>query len=123
MWRASQVAAENVAALGRDGLRKREQVDQNPGYDPSAHSRPPKDAVQPGRRICTEDDQHLYHVVAMPPKQEGVCDRCRVDLELRTDDKPETVEARLVGERRAPDIGAVGVEGDVHDLREVVGGR
>ena len=27
-----------------------------------------------GRRICTQDDQHVYHLVAMPPKKEGVCD-------------------------------------------------
>jgi adenylate kinase len=48
-----------------------------------------------GRRICTKDDQHVYHVVAMPPKQEGICDIDGAELYQRADDSPETVQARL----------------------------
>jgi adenylate kinase len=48
-----------------------------------------------GRRICTQDDQHLYHVVAMPPKQEGVCDIDGAELYQRADDSEATVQARL----------------------------
>ena len=31
----------------------------------------------------------------VPPKTEGICDRCGKELILRDDDKPETVEKRL----------------------------
>jgi adenylate kinase len=48
-----------------------------------------------GRRICTEDDQHLYHVVAMPPRQEGICDIDGAELYQRKDDSEETVQGRL----------------------------
>jgi adenylate kinase len=48
-----------------------------------------------GRRICTQDDQHLYHVVAMPPKQDGICDIDGAELYQRTDDSEQTVQGRL----------------------------
>jgi adenylate kinase len=48
-----------------------------------------------GRRICTHDDQHLYHVLAMPPEREGVCDIDGAELYQRTDDNAETVQERL----------------------------
>jgi adenylate kinase len=48
-----------------------------------------------GRRICTKDDQHVYHVVAMPPKQEGICDIDGAELYQRADDSPDTVQNRL----------------------------
>ena len=38
---------------------------------------------------------HIYHVVNMPPKKEGICDHCGEKLVLREDDKPETVKKRL----------------------------
>ncbi len=47
-----------------------------------------------GRRVC-ESCGASYHVVAVPPKQEGVCDRCGGKLVQRKDDAPETVKARL----------------------------
>jgi len=47
-----------------------------------------------GRRICPECGKN-YHVVNMPPKVEGICDTCGVDLIQREDDKPETVKNRL----------------------------
>lgn len=47
-----------------------------------------------GRRVC-EGCGLPYHVVAMPPKREGVCDVCGAKLVQRHDDEPETVKARL----------------------------
>jgi adenylate kinase len=51
------------------------------------------------RRVCP-NCKAMYNLDTDPPKQEGVCDRCQVGLELRSDDKPETVEARLVVYRK-----------------------
>ena len=48
-----------------------------------------------GRRICTADDQHVYHVVARPPRKEGICDIDGAELYQREDDCPETVQSRL----------------------------
>ena len=47
-----------------------------------------------GRRVC-ESCGASYHMVAVPPKQEGVCDKCGGKLVQRKDDAPETVKARL----------------------------
>lgn len=47
-----------------------------------------------GRRVC-EGCGASYHVVAVPPKQEGVCDKCGGKLIQRKDDAPETVRSRL----------------------------
>ena len=47
-----------------------------------------------GRRVC-EKCGASYHIVANPPKTEGVCDSCGGELIIRKDDKPETVRHRL----------------------------
>ncbi|WP_434310687.1 adenylate kinase [Hominifimenecus sp. rT4P-3] len=47
-----------------------------------------------GRRMCPSCGAS-YHVVNIPPKKEGVCDRCGADLITRKDDQPETVKNRL----------------------------
>lgn len=47
-----------------------------------------------GRRVCP-DCGASYHVVAVPPKAEGVCDKCGGKLIQRKDDAPETVKSRL----------------------------
>ena len=47
-----------------------------------------------GRRACL-DCGATYHIVAIPPKTEGICDNCGAKLVLRDDDKPETVQKRL----------------------------
>ena len=36
-----------------------------------------------------------YHITAVPPKKEGVCDECGSELITRKDDAPETVKSRL----------------------------
>ena len=47
-----------------------------------------------GRRVCSKCGAS-YHVVAKPPKTEGVCDSCGGELIIRKDDAPETVLKRL----------------------------
>lgn len=47
-----------------------------------------------GRRACLNCGA-TYHVVAIPTKVEGICDRCGSPVVLRDDDKPETVQKRL----------------------------
>ncbi len=47
-----------------------------------------------GRRACLSCGA-TYHLVHIPPKKEGVCDKCGQPLVLRDDDKPETVKNRL----------------------------
>lgn len=47
-----------------------------------------------GRRACLSCGA-TYHIVNVPPKEEGICDACGKELVLRDDDKPETVQNRL----------------------------
>lgn len=47
-----------------------------------------------GRRACVACGA-TYHIEHIPPKTEGICDRCGSTLILRDDDKPETVTKRL----------------------------
>ena len=47
-----------------------------------------------GRRVCPKCGA-TYHITAVPPKKEGVCDVCGSELITRKDDAPETVKARL----------------------------
>ena len=47
-----------------------------------------------GRRACLTCVA-TYHIEHIPPKKEGICDKCGSELVLRDDDKPETVKNRL----------------------------
>ena len=47
-----------------------------------------------GRRVC-EHCGASYHIKAVPPRTEGVCDVCGGKLVTRKDDAPETVKNRL----------------------------
>ena len=47
-----------------------------------------------GRRACLSCGA-TYHIEHVPPKKEGICDKCGQELVLRDDDKPETVKNRL----------------------------
>jgi adenylate kinase len=50
-----------------------------------------------GRWSCpTAGCKATYHTVNNPPKVPGICDRCGGHLVQRSDDRPETVRARLV---------------------------
>ena len=48
-----------------------------------------------GRRTCPKCKAG-YHVTGLPPKVEGICDKCGAELVIRKDDNPETVKDRLV---------------------------
>ncbi len=47
-----------------------------------------------GRRVCKTCGAS-YHVVNIPPKTEGICDRCGSELVQRADDNLETVTNRI----------------------------
>ena len=47
-----------------------------------------------GRRACLKCGA-TYHIEHIPPKTEGICDKCGSELVQRDDDKPETVQNRL----------------------------
>ena len=47
-----------------------------------------------GRRVCPKCGAS-YHIVANPPKMEGICNACGSELAIRKDDAPETVRKRL----------------------------
>ena len=47
-----------------------------------------------GRRACLNCGA-TYHIEHIPPKTEGICDKCGHELVQRDDDKPETVQNRL----------------------------
>ena len=47
-----------------------------------------------GRRVCLNCGA-TYHIVNIPTKKPGICDRCGEPVVLRDDDQPETVKKRL----------------------------
>jgi len=47
-----------------------------------------------GRRVCKKCGAN-FHVKNIPPKKEGICDKCGAELFQRPDDKLETVKKRL----------------------------
>jgi len=47
-----------------------------------------------GRRACLNCGA-TYHIVTIPTKVEGICDKCGSEVVLRADDQPETVQKRL----------------------------
>ena len=46
-----------------------------------------------GRRVCSCGAS--YHVAYLPPKKDGVCDKCGAELYIRADDAEATVRNRL----------------------------
>lgn len=59
-----------------------------------------------GRRVCSACGAN-YHVDNMPPKTEGVCDKCGGAVIQRADDQPEAIRNRLkvYEDKTAPVIG------------------
>lgn len=51
------------------------------------------------RRICRSCGA-IYNLITMPPKREGICDKCGEDLYQREDDREEVVRERLRVYRR-----------------------
>ena len=56
-----------------------------------------------GRRVCTKCGAS-YHIVANPPKTEGICDHCGAEVTVRKDDTPETVHHRLAVYHEATEV-------------------
>lgn len=57
----------------------------------------PKDEIVKrisGRRSCP-GCKAVYHIQAIPPRKDGICDVCETELIQRNDDKPATIESRL----------------------------
>jgi adenylate kinase len=48
-----------------------------------------------GGRIQCRKCAAIFHKTNLPPKQEGVCDKCGGELYTREDDKPEAIKKRL----------------------------
>ena len=53
------------------------------------------DVDVPDENIVNRMSGATYHIVSIPTKVEGICDRCGSPVVLRDDDKPETVQKRL----------------------------
>lgn len=47
-----------------------------------------------GRRVCPKC-QTNYHLNFKPPQKPGLCDKCKIPLIQRDDDKPESIKIRL----------------------------
>jgi len=47
-----------------------------------------------GRMVCTSCGQ-IYHLVNLPPKSAGICDRCGCALIRRDDDREDVIRKRL----------------------------
>jgi adenylate kinase len=48
-----------------------------------------------GRRTCSQNPGHIFHVEFNPPREEGVCDHDGSPLVVRDDDRPEVIRKRL----------------------------
>lgn len=59
-----------------------------------------------GRRTCRKC-RAIYHIKNNPPKQKGICDKCKGELYQREDQKPEIIKERLMEyyEKTKPLIG------------------
>lgn len=47
-----------------------------------------------GRRVCSLCGAN-FHITNMPPKKEGICDKCEGSLYQRTDDQEATIKKRI----------------------------
>ncbi len=58
------------------------------------------------RRTCSNCGT-IFNLITMPPKKEGICDKCGGELKQRADETPEVIKKRLVtySEQTAPLIG------------------
>lgn len=74
-----------------------------------------------GRRQCSVCGG-TYHVEYSPPRKTGVCDKCGSNLIQRSDDKEETIKARLsvYREQTSP---LISFYGDISLLRNINGDR
>jgi adenylate kinase len=47
-----------------------------------------------GRRVCSVCGKN-YHLIYNLPKQDEICDICKIKLKIRDDDKPKSIKIRL----------------------------
>ena len=51
------------------------------------------------KRLCSRvtcvNCGEIYNLIGIPPKQEGICDKCSGELKQRDDEKPEVIQHRL----------------------------
>ncbi len=95
------------------------------------------EARMTGRRVCGSCGAS-YHIVANPPKTEGVCDQCQSQLLIRKDDAVETVRHRLNVYHELTEVlkdyyanmgllrlveGNQSIEGAYHDILKAIGER
>lgn len=52
-----------------------------------------------GRRVCRKCGA-IYHIRNVPPKVDGVCDKCGGEIYQRKDDFPEVIKERLIEYRK-----------------------
>jgi adenylate kinase len=73
-----------------------------------------------GRRTCITCGA-TYHVVAVPPKLDGICDACGAELVQRTDDMPESIRTRLreYAAKTEPVLGYYGTKGSLRNIEAV----
>ena len=95
------------------------------------------EARMTGRRVCGSCGAS-YHIVANPPKTEGICDQCHSQLLIRKDDAAETVRHRLNVYHELTEVlkdyyanmgllrlveGNQSIEGAYHDILKAIGER
>ncbi len=71
-----------------------------------------------GTRITCRDCGEIFNIRTMPPKQEGICDKCGGELYQRADQKPEVIKERLevYKEKTEPLISYYREKGIIHDI-------
>jgi adenylate kinase len=75
-----------------------------------------------GRRTCAQCNA-IYQLSTMPPKQEGVCDRCGGNLVQRADEEPTVIKKRLAvyAEQTAPLLAFYRETGRLHEIDGMIG--
>ena len=69
------------------------------------------------RRVCLHCNA-IFHLVNMPPKQEGICDQCGGQIIQRDDDNATTIEKRLKAYKQQTEtlISYYKEKGILHDI-------
>ena len=75
-----------------------------------------------GRRTCAQCNA-IYQLSTMPPKQEGICDKCGGSLVQRADEEPTVIKKRLAvyAEQTAPLLAFYRETGRLHEIDGMIG--
>ncbi len=75
-----------------------------------------------GRRICPNCSA-IYQLDTMPPKQEGICDKCGTALIQRADEQPEVIlnRLRVYEAQTAPLLAYYQAQGRLHRVDGTIG--